>query len=101
MKKFFAIIFLVIILSWACKKETPIPECEENNTGQVIVTNLRNNIYQLYIDTTFFVEIRPNETHELTYPPGRCTVKLYTDEGYYYWTVILKQCDVERITFNY
>lgn len=101
MKKFFAIVSVIIIVGWACKKEEPIPECEINNTGQVQVLNQRNSVYQLYIDTTYFVDIKPNETHLLTYPVGRCTVKFYTDDGYYYKVVTIKQCDIEKVTFTY
>ncbi|MFA5417967.1 MAG: hypothetical protein WC341_05860 [Bacteroidales bacterium] len=102
MRRFLLIIIVTTICGWACKKEAPeIPECEKNETGQIQVFNGLNGNFKLYVDNTYFMEIKAMETQTVTYSKGICTVKLVLIEGdYWYQVATVHQCDVTNVSFR-
>jgi|GEM_PF-3414422 len=101
MKNILTLLFIVAISLSSCKKESQIPDCELNDTGELQVQNLRNYSYGLYLDTISYGEIEPKEIKLITCPTGSYTLMFYTEDGYYYKTIRIRQCKTERFTFEY
>lgn len=101
MKKLIYLLFILSIPFIACKKEDPVPECELNDTGELQVQNLRNSTYDLYLNDMSYGDIGPDDIVLITAKTGSYTLKFYTNEGYYYKTIRIRQCKTERFTFDY
>lgn len=102
MKKLITIIVIIAISFSACEKEEQVPECELNETGEIQIHNFRDYTYGVYLDTTYYGQLSPNEIKLITAHIGFYTMKFTTDEGYYYYkTIRVRQCKTDEYNFEY
>jgi len=101
MKKSIFVIILMSILFSTCKKEEPVPDCEAQNYGELSITNLNNYSYELFVNSTSFGKINAKGTKVIKFTPGSCTIKFVDDDGYWFSTVDLKQCDFKKLNFKF